>query len=187
MQKSTIKADSIRLLNDQVVMSDGALTGNVTFPAGHVINYNSTTLASQIGISTTQTGVGTGLSVSFTPKYANSKIVAQADLCCGKDGNNLGVGYYIYRTTPSPTSSSGFDYTNSSFNASSWTYLGSGSSGVMNGLSIFFEDAPVNNTETHTYEVYVLSNSSLTTYLNRRGYDTTWTGRSSIAVFEVAQ
>ena len=74
MQKSTIKADSIRLLNDQVVMSDGALTGNVTFPAGHVINYNSTTLASQIGISTTQTGVGTGLSVSFTPKYANSKI-----------------------------------------------------------------------------------------------------------------
>lgn len=187
MATSIIKSDEIRLLNDQVVMSDGALTGNVTFPAGHVINYNSTTLASQIGISTTQTGVGTGLSVSFTPKYANSKIVAQADLCCGKDGNNLGVGYYIYRTTPSPTSSSGFDYTNSSFNASSWTYLGSGSSGVMNGLSIFFEDAPVNNTETHTYEVYVLSNSSLTTYLNRRGYDTTWTGRSSIAVFEVAQ
>ena len=187
MATSIIKTDELRLLNDQVVMSDGALTSNVMFPAGHVINYNSTTMANQIGISTTQTGVGTGLSVSFTPKYANSKIVAQADLCCGKDSNNLAVGYYIYRTTPSPTSSSGFDYVNSSFNASSWTYLGTASDSVINGLSIFFEDVPVNNTEIHTYEVYVIANSSLTTYLNRRGYDTSWTGRSSIAVFEVAQ
>ena len=163
------------------------IDNGVKFPAGNIIGYNSTTTASQITISTGQTGVGTGLSVSLTPKYANSKIIVQADICSGKDSNNLGVGYFIYRTTPSPTSNSGFNYVNSSFNASSWTYLGSGSDGVINGLSIFFEDAPVNNTATHTYEVYVISNSSLTTYLNRRGYDATWTGRSSIAVFEVAQ
>ena len=37
MATSIIKTDELRLLNDQVVMSDGALTENVAFPAGHVI------------------------------------------------------------------------------------------------------------------------------------------------------
>ena len=37
MATSIIKSDEIRLLNDQVVMSDGALTNNVSFPAGHVV------------------------------------------------------------------------------------------------------------------------------------------------------
>ena len=163
------------------------LDSGLVFPAGHVIGYNSTTTASQISISTGQTGVGTGLSVSITPKYTDSKIIVQADICSGKDSNNLAVGYFIYRTTPSPTSNSGFNYVNSSFNASSWTYLGTSSDSIINELPIFFEDEPVNNTAIHTYEVYVISNSSLTTYLNRRGLDTSWTGRSSITVFEVSQ
>ena len=37
MATSIVKADELRLLNDNVLMSNGALTGNVTFPAGHVI------------------------------------------------------------------------------------------------------------------------------------------------------
>jgi len=170
-----------------ITVNNGTLSSSVLFPAGHVIGYNSTTTASQISISTGQTGVGTGLSVSITPKYTDSKIIVQADICSGKDSNNLAVGYFIYRTTPSPTSNSGFNYVNSSFNASSWTYLGTASNTIINELPIFFEDEPVNNTAIHTYEVYVISNSSLTTYLNRRGLDTSWTGRSSITVFEVSQ
>jgi len=38
MATSIIKTDEIRRLNDQVLMSDGVLSGNVVFPAGHVIN-----------------------------------------------------------------------------------------------------------------------------------------------------
>ena len=56
MATSLIKTDEIRRLNDTVLMSDGVLSGNVTFPAGHIIqtfhrtyqiensvNYNGTT------------------------------------------------------------------------------------------------------------------------------------------------
>jgi hypothetical protein len=174
-------------VSGKLSMSENVDMSNMVFPVGHVIGYNSTTTSDRTSISTGQTGVGTGLSVSLLPKYSNSKIIVQADICSGKDSNNVGVGYFIYRTTPSPTSDSGFNYVNSSFNASSWTYLNTASESVINELPIFFEDVPVNNTETHTYEVYVISNSSLTTYLNRRGSDTVWTGRSSIMIFEVSQ
>ena len=37
MATSIIKADEIRKVNDTVLMSDGALSDNVQFPAGHVI------------------------------------------------------------------------------------------------------------------------------------------------------
>ena len=45
MATSIIKTDEIRRLNDQVVMSDGTLTENVTFPAGHVIQVKSADFA----------------------------------------------------------------------------------------------------------------------------------------------
>ena len=45
MATSIIKTDEIRRLNDQVLMSDGALTSNVVFPAGHVIQVQSTNLS----------------------------------------------------------------------------------------------------------------------------------------------
>ena len=34
---SALRIKELRDLNDNVIMSDGALTGNVTFPAGHII------------------------------------------------------------------------------------------------------------------------------------------------------
>ena len=37
MATSIIKTDEIRRLNDTVLMSDGVLSGNVTFPAGHIL------------------------------------------------------------------------------------------------------------------------------------------------------
>ena len=166
-------------------ISGGTIGSSVVFPAGHVIKYNSTTTESIAGISTGTTGVGTGLSVGITPSSASSKIIIQADLCVGKDSNVAGIGYYIYRTAPSNTSSA--NTTNGTHKASAWSYLNTGSYSVINGLSVFFEDTPADNTSVHTYEVYVISNLTMTTYLNKRGEDNLWGGTSSITVFEVSQ
>jgi len=161
------------------------LDSGLVFPAGHVIQYNSTATESIAGISTGTTGTGTGLSVGITPSSASSKIIVQADLCVGKASANAGVGYYIYRTAPSNTSSA--NTTNGTYKASAWSYLGTSSDSIINGLSIFFEDTPADNTSIHTYEVYVISNLTFTTYLNKRGLDNLWGGTSSITVFEVSQ
>lgn len=170
---------------DGGTIKNATLDSTVTFPAGTVINYNSTTTESIASISAGTTGVGTGLSVSITPVSTSSKIIVQADLCVGKDGNNYGVGYYIYRTAPSNTSSA--NSTNGTRKASNWFYFGTSSNSVISGLPVFFEDTPANNTSLHTYEVYVIANGTLTTYLNRRGLDTLWGGTSTITVLEVSQ
>lgn len=77
MATSIIKTDEIRRLNDQVVMSDGALTSNVVFPTGHVIQTqfnNGISNAHEVdGSGTTQTS--SFLSDSITTTVANSKIL----------------------------------------------------------------------------------------------------------------
>ena len=77
MATSIIKTDEIRRLNDQVLMSDGALTGNVVFPAGHVIQTqfnNGIANAHELSASgTAQTS--SFLSDSITTTVANSKIL----------------------------------------------------------------------------------------------------------------
>jgi hypothetical protein len=182
MSNASFKMNGVEVFSENAqVVSTGA-----GFPAGHIIKYNSTTTESVAGISTGTTGVGTGLSVGITPISASSKIIVQADLCVGKDGNNYGVGYYIYRTAPSNTSSAN-NSASGTYKASGFYYLNTASNSIISGLSFFFEDTPANNTSLHTYEVYVIAQGSMTTYLNRRGADTTFIGTSSITVFEVSQ
>ena len=83
MATSIIKTDELRLLNDQVVMTDGALTENVTFPAGHVLQVEQAVKTDQW--STTNTSGTfpqlvdiTGLSVQLTPKGDNSRFLIQS-------------------------------------------------------------------------------------------------------------
>ena len=182
---SIIQADQLKSADGVTTYLNNGTLSNLTFPSGHIIKYNSTTTESVASISTGTIGVGTGLSVGITPISASSKIIVQADLCVGKDGNNYGIGYYIYRTAPSNTSSA--NSANGTYKASAFYYLGTASNAIISGLSCFFEDTPANNTSLHTYEVYVIAQGSMTTYLNRRGADTTYGGTSTIAVFEVSQ
>ena len=96
MATSIVKADELRLLNDNVLMSNGALTGNVTFPAGHVIQTKqfifsktaSTTSGSFVQISD---GSGIDFKDSITVK-ANSKILIRAILSIGSTGNQ---GFFV--------------------------------------------------------------------------------------------
>ena len=76
MAESILKTDEIRLLNNQVIMTDGTLSGNVVFPAGHVIqtvSHNAIANAhEQVGNSITYTS--SFLQDTITTTVANSKI-----------------------------------------------------------------------------------------------------------------
>jgi len=80
MATSIIKTDEIRRLNDQVVMSDGALSSNVVFPAGHVIQ---TITKTGTVTNTEQSGSNVVISSTFfnqniTAKGNNSKFIVNA-------------------------------------------------------------------------------------------------------------
>lgn len=172
-------------LNSQEVFSEasGVVSVGAGFPAGTVLQVQTqeyTTL--QQAISTSTTGASTGLSVDITPKYTGSKMLVNCAFTAGKDGTNNIVNYYIYRSTGSTASSAN---TAGSYSGSSGYYLNTASSSVYITLSILWEDTS-ENTSLHTYSLYVVSGSSMTTYLNSRN-DTSYTGTSTISVMEIKQ
>lgn len=79
MATSIIKTDEIRRLNDTVLMSDGVLSGNVTFPAGHVIQtltdfYNIPSGGIDI-INSNDTYFDGNLQVTLTPNSTSNKLL----------------------------------------------------------------------------------------------------------------
>ena len=96
MATSIIKTDEIRRLNDQVLMSDGALTSNVVFPAGpsisgqvsggHVLQVQqkikTDTWSDSIGTGAESENV-TGLNCSITPSSTSSKILVSVSVSTG--------------------------------------------------------------------------------------------------------
>lgn len=105
MATSIIKTDELRLLNDQVVMSDGALTSNVVFPTGHVIQTERSTLSSSSNVTTSTTfaKVKNSLNEYFYATInnvlSNSKVLIQT-IFTGrytKGSNNAGGQFGLYR------------------------------------------------------------------------------------------
>ena len=90
MATSIIKTDELRLLNDQVVMSDGALTENVdmsnvnmsnmTFPAGHVIQ---TTYAKNAGLYQSSDLSTSGSNIAYNPNTTGIKATLPKPLTPG--------------------------------------------------------------------------------------------------------
>jgi len=118
MATSIIKTDEIRRLNDQVLMSDGALTGNVVFPAGHVVQVGYVEYTNTVEINNTSyVDIGTssnGLIIpAFTPKRDNSKLIIQFKVEIGggggiENGGNLGV--HINDVIVNPPIPTGFTF-----------------------------------------------------------------------------
>ncbi len=100
MATSIIKTNELRLLNDQVVMSDGALTGNVMFPAGHIVQTvytsdNTRRLFSGLASHTWYDNY-TALNLSITPKFSNSLLYVMCNVmfyCNGDSNTNVGSGF----------------------------------------------------------------------------------------------
>ena len=74
MATSIIKTDELRLLNDQVVMSDGALTENVTFPSGHIIQVISNSVDIVGSQSSSSSFYSDNTYATIILKKANSKV-----------------------------------------------------------------------------------------------------------------
>ena len=128
MATSIIKTDEIRRLNDQVLMSDGALTGNVdmsnvVFPAGHVVqvvsvtkpgtNFNSgvALAGTNNSAATTPTSIVSFMQTEIQPILTNSKILIRMNIFLAGERNGPsnafgGIGFYESSTSsPSITAS----------------------------------------------------------------------------------
>ena len=98
MATSIIKTDEIRRLNDQVLMSDGALTSNVVFPAGHVLQVVNATTSSGVTTTTQNSWTTTNLSASITPSSSSSKILVLVQQKVAAFGNgDLQVNLGLFR------------------------------------------------------------------------------------------
>ena len=99
---SALRIKELRNLSDNVLLDNGTLTNNVQFPAGHVIQVQSASTSTEVGLWTTSTWVDTGLSVTITPKFNNSKIYLHSG--AGVIVNNsLYMGLRINRSSPNAT------------------------------------------------------------------------------------
>jgi len=172
MATSIIKTDELRLLNDQVVMSDGALTGNVVFPAGHIIqfakSFNVTGTGTFIG---NVTSVGSGSPITILTATINNVLASSKVFGFFYSGAMvLNSGQSIYNNV---SGGGGIDY---------WYLNRSGSGNGCNTPTLYFyDDAP--NTGTNSYV--------LTGYSNASGNAAYWCSNNGWAygwmLFEVAQ
>lgn len=110
---SALRIKELRDLNDNVIMSDGALTGNVvmdnvTFPTGHILQVKSTVVterASSTATDLTGTGGDVGLNVNIIPKSSSSSFLIYVNIGIGtvvssqswgiilsRDGTKIGNG-----------------------------------------------------------------------------------------------
>ena len=69
------------VIGSAVTGSPALNLGNATFPAGHILQVESTTLATGYTASNSGFTDITGLSVAITPKFSNSKVLVLVNMC----------------------------------------------------------------------------------------------------------
>ena len=100
MAESILKTDEIRLLNNQVLMTDGTLSSNVQFPAGHVIqvkNHKTTTRGSAnvTGSAPGWDKGGSYTTFTFTPHKSTSKLLLTSTTINVQQSSNVGDNPWI--------------------------------------------------------------------------------------------
>ena len=132
--------------NSLHAITDGSALKNVS---GAVIQTLDSTLTAQTGTNSTSF-VTTGLSVTITPKYANSKILITTSGTSYSEGNNLHQYHTIYRgSTNLGSSAQGMTI----FSAGSDTY------GRWSNSGLHYLDSP-NTTSAVTYTIYFKAHTS---------------------------
>ena len=120
---SALKVVEIKDLNDNLLLDNGALTSNVVFPAGHVVqvvsvtkqgtNFNSNNVLNGTNNSaaTTPTSIVSFMQTEIQPILTNSKILIRMDMFLAGERSGPsnafgGIGFYeSSTTTPSITAS----------------------------------------------------------------------------------
>ena len=168
---SALRIKEIRDLEDNVMMSNGALTDNVVFPAGHVIECKHAVVDSEISSISLDTWLPTGLSIDITPKYNNSKIVIWCTF--GIAANNLyHNAFKVIRTGPAT----------SNLHIHS-TYI---STGYVPSLGSYTTtDFPNTDSVQCSYELYhYCDNNSAGYFFN---YDSRFASHASMILMEIRQ
>ena len=175
----TSGAAPITLSGDTATLSG---TG-VTFPAGHILQVQTTINTTLNTLSASTDERDTGISVSLTPKVSGSKILIIADLSASV-ASASGLGLIIKRTGPSTTNLQvGGSGTHQYGKAFYW-------SGITQDGSIWsatgqFTDTAQDASTAHVYNMYVKTNNSVIVGINRRDQDTIWGSTSSIIAMEI--
>lgn len=148
-----------------------SLSNATLFPAGHVIDFKNSTINNEITGITYDTWLATGLSISITPKYTNSKIV----IWCSVGTAINAVDHHaikVVRTGPSTTNL----HIHSSYT----------NTGYVTGLGSYtVTDTPNTDSVECTYELYhYCDNNSAAYFFN---YDGTFVSNASMILMEIKQ
>ena len=163
----------------------GTIYGSQSAIAGTVVQIQNATSGPARQTITSSSAVAiTGLSVSFTPKYANSIILIEADIC----GSHTYVNSYgIFRDAAATVSTTGQTNSNEA-NMQATQYIGSTSNDFIYSVALRHYETSA-NTSARTYAVYCTSGWSgvaYSTYINNRASND-MAGFSYMTVTEIAQ
>jgi hypothetical protein len=157
-----------------------------TYAPGHVVQVVSVNKTDTFSTSSTSMVDITGLTVSITPRFANSKILAIISANAGTNVTNFGYLQLVRDATPVFVGDS-----SAGRPSVSTMYYTEGNSGVIYSNNISYLDSP-NTTSAVTYKMQCRAATSGTVYLNRSDRDSASTNydartASSITLMEIAQ
>ena len=163
----------------------GTIYGSQSAIAGTVVQIqNAVSGPARQTITSTSAVAVTGLSVTFTPKYSNSIILIEADIC----GSHTYVNSYgIYRDAAATVSSTG-QTNNNEPNMQATQYIGTSSNDLIYSVALRHYETSA-NTSARTYAVYCTSGwsgAAYSTYINNRASND-MAGFSYMTVTEIAQ
>lgn len=160
-------------------------TGNRLYAPGHVVQMVTVSSGpvSQTISSLTPVAVD-GLSINFTPVFANSRILVQAQIAT----NMVHVSSFgVFKDGEPTVSTTGFTNGNEA-NMQVTTYIGSTTNAEMWCLPIMWSDL-AGSTNTRTYQIYATAGFAGTLYTlvinNRVGSD--MSSFSNMTIMEIAQ
>ena len=159
---SALRIKELRNLSDTVLMSDGALSSNVQFPTGHVIQVVSQNFTGTASRSST-TYINTFLTKSITSHATNSRFLVMVNSITG--GSDASPRIQLRRTIGSATT----DIDNSGVTMSSDARLSNVRHGINLHLSYVDEPSVASGTSIN-YLIRLRSSGTHTVYLGQTGF-----------------
>ena len=172
------------------------LDGGITFPAGHIIKFEYTTIsvlaqyAFASGAQDTHIAI-TNCNDAITPSISGSKILVTMMATIGFDGPDAAAGFRIKRTGPGSPGEDAFSPINSgggSLNTHWMHYTGNNTDEAMYPVSISWVDTAQDNTTSHVYTLWastMIADAAVFS-LNRRNGNDAYRGISTVHIMEIA-
>ena len=183
----TVAADGQTTFAENATLSGTAnVYGAGTFPAGHVIQVESTTLTTSYTAANSNFTDITGMSVVITPKFSDSKVLVVVSI--GITASNDHHARIVRNLPSDPTAIAVGTGQAGSQTAQTFGYIYNATGSFVETRSMNFLDSPA-TTSAITYKVQAKGTGTL--YINRSSTDSNegHYGRnvSTITVMEVAQ